>query len=67
MSRRDTTDSEESVDGAVQHERSVLSDADFERVQTLLENPPGPTSALKEAVARRTGRRMDESVSAARR
>jgi hypothetical protein len=41
------------VEWTARRERIVLSDADFERTQKLLENPPGPTPALKAAVARR--------------
>jgi uncharacterized protein (DUF1778 family) len=61
MNRRDAADSEENVETVVQRERIVLSDADFERVQKLLENPLGPTPALKEAMARRNARRKEET------
>lgn len=45
------------VEWATRRERIVLPDADFDRAQKLLENPPGPTPALKEAVARRNRRK----------
>ncbi|WP_257451535.1 DUF1778 domain-containing protein [Archangium lipolyticum] len=45
------------VEWAARRERIVLSDADFDRTRKLLENPPGPTPALKEAVARRNKRK----------
>jgi uncharacterized protein DUF1778 len=47
------------VEWATQRERIVLSDADFERTQKLLEHPPGPTPALKAAVARRNRRKKE--------
>ncbi|WP_375768751.1 DUF1778 domain-containing protein [Archangium gephyra] len=53
MNQPEETDSEEHGESLAHRERLVLSDADFERVQELLENPPGPPLALKEAVARR--------------
>ncbi|KFA89088.1 DUF1778 domain-containing protein [Archangium violaceum] len=49
------------VEWATQRERIVLSNADFDRVQKMLENPPGPTPQLKAAVARRSKRRQEES------
>jgi uncharacterized protein (DUF1778 family) len=57
MSQPEATDPEAHVEWLAQRERIVLSDADFERVQKLLESPPGPTPALKEAVARRNKRK----------
>jgi len=45
------------VEWATRRERIVLPDTDFERARNLLENPPGPTPALKAAVARRNRRR----------
>ena len=39
-----------------QAERIVLSRRDSERVLALLENPPAPTPALKEAARRRAAR-----------
>lgn len=57
MSQPGATDSEEYVEWLAQRERIVLSDADFEQVQKILEKPPGPTPTLKEAVARRNRRR----------
>ncbi|MCY1082803.1 type II toxin -antitoxin system TacA 1-like antitoxin [Archangium lansingense] len=59
MSQLEATDSEARVEWLAHRERIVLSDADFERVQKLLENPPGPTLALKAAVARRNNRKND--------
>jgi Protein of unknown function (DUF1778) len=47
------------VEWATQRERIVLTDADFERTQKLLENPPGPNPALKAAVARRNRRKKE--------
>jgi len=57
MCQPEETGSEEQVEGLAQRQRIVLSDVDFERVQKLLENPPGPTPELKEAVARRNRRK----------
>ena len=37
-------------------ERIVLSQRDSERVMALLENPPAPATALKEAARRRAAR-----------
>ena len=45
------------VEWTTHRERIVLSDGEFDRAQKILENPPGPTPALKEAVARRAKRR----------
>lgn len=45
------------VEWATRRERIMLPDADFERVEKLLESPPGPTPALKDAVARRNRRK----------
>ncbi|HZH75061.1 MAG TPA: DUF1778 domain-containing protein [Archangium sp.] len=47
------------VEWTARRERIVLTDADFERTQKLLENPPGPTPALKAAVARRNRRKKE--------
>jgi uncharacterized protein (DUF1778 family) len=60
MSQPEETDSAAHVEWLARRERIVLLDADFERVQKLLENPPGPTPALKEAVTRRNRRKLRE-------
>ena len=59
MSRPETTEPKSRLDWEARRERIVLSDADFEHVQKLLESPPGPTPALKAAVARRTKRKKE--------
>lgn len=48
------------VEWATRRERIVLSDADFDRTRELLENPPGPTPALKAAVERRNRRKRSK-------
>jgi len=59
MSQPETTEPESRLDWEARRERIVLSDADFEHVRKLLESPPGPTPALKAAVARRNKRKKE--------
>jgi uncharacterized protein (DUF1778 family) len=59
MSRPKTTELKSRLDWEARRERIVLSDADFEHVQKLLESPPGPTPALEAAVARRNKRKKE--------
>lgn len=42
------------------HERTLLSQKDFEAVLDALENPPPPTEALREAFARYRERYLDQ-------